>query len=70
MSLIVDAGYKQHLDRYLKLLEIKARVLTLTQHIMDEGTVLYNDLTDATEKAEVLALKNALVAELRVILGV
>ena len=70
MSLIVDSTYREHLDRYVKLLEINERVTTLTQHIMDEGTALHADLTDNTEKAEVVALKNALVAELRAILGV
>jgi hypothetical protein len=70
MSLIVEEGYKRHLDLYLKLLETKARVLNLTQYIMDEGLILHGDLTDATEKNEVIALRNALVAELRVIIGV
>jgi len=60
----------RNLQEYSALEAQKGVILSLTQAWMNRGTGLYNATGDATEKTQILALRDAMVADLRVTLGV
>jgi len=59
-----------NLKEYDQLVEFKANITGYTQKWLDRGIALHGNTSDAGEKAEIIALRDALIAELRVILGV
>ena len=70
MSLATELEREVDVDEYQSLLSFVTRLETGTQNFMDIATPLHARLTDPVEKAEVIAVRDDLVARLRVILGI
>ena len=70
MSLSTESVRNDQVDEYNNLLSFVTRLEAGTQNFMDNATALHTELTDAADKAEVIAVRDDLIARLRVILGV
>jgi hypothetical protein len=70
MALQTDKQHQQDIGTFDNLIQKKAQILNHVQDWVNQGTSFYAALDNAGEKAEVLALRNAFIAELRAILGV
>ncbi len=70
MSYEVRITQDQFDNRYRNLKNRAASVESRVSTWIDEATGLHGDTVDAAEKAEIIALRDSLVANLRTILGV
>jgi len=70
MSFTSTRDSQNNLKEYDSLVEFKTSIVNHTQIWLNRGTVLHGKTSDVGEKAEIIALRDALIAELRVILGV
>jgi len=70
MSLETELVREVEVEEYQSIKSFVPRLETGTQDFMDKATALHASLTDPVEKAEVIAVRDDLVARLRVILGV
>ena len=70
MSLETELSREVEVEEYQSIKSFVPRLENATQDFMDKATALHAMLTDPAEKAEVIAVRDDLVARLRVILGV
>lgn len=69
MSFVNDATAAERLLEWRRIKREKARIERDTQALMDRATDLFGQV-DATRKAEITALRDEFVTNLRTILGV
>jgi len=69
MSLEQDVGRQQIEDRYRTLKGHMKNVVSPVQEWADRATALHADVTDPAEKAEILALRDQLIADINAALG-
>lgn len=69
MALAVDKARVDNVSRFERLTNEAGRITVGTQKWMDETAAFYAQLTDPAEKAEVKALRDKLIADLKAILG-
>ena len=70
MTLATDVTRNGDIEQYQQLENGMPSIESQVQRWFDAATVLHGELTDPTEQAEVVALRDTLVANLRIILGV
>ena len=57
-------------ERFAELEVLKTRLVGKVSLWVDDAVALHASTTDVAEKAEVIALRDAMIAELRAVLGI
>lgn len=69
MSLVTGSAANKNIAEYDKLVQLKTRITDIVTDWVQRGAGLHGALSDPAEKAEVIALRNQLDAEITAILG-